>query len=134
MKHREITSRIIGCIYTVHNMLGAGFLESVYRNALAIELKKTGLQVQKEFPIQVHYKSEIVGDYKVDLFVENKVILELKAVRELHSAHEAQLIHYLKATGIEVGLLVNFGPSAQIKRKVYEKYYSGSSKSEAARP
>lgn len=121
VKYQELTSKIIGCIYEVHNTLGEGFLESVYCNALAIELQTAGLKLHKEFPIKVFYKDKIVGDYQADLVVEGKVILELKAVKELHPAHEAQLIHYLRATGIEIGLLVNFGRSAQVKRKICSK-------------
>jgi len=119
MKHKDITSKIIECAYKVHNSLGFGFLENVYQNAVIIELKKAGLNAQKEVPIKVFYEDKIVGDYIADIIVENKVILELKSVKELHPAHEAQLTNYLKATGIEVGLLINFGQSAQIKRKVF---------------
>ena len=119
MKHKDITSKIIECAYKVHNSLGFGFLENVYQNAVIIELKKAGLNAQKEVPIKVFYEDKIVGDYIADIIVEDKVILELKSVKELHPAHEAQLTNYLKATGIEVGLLINFGQSAQIKRKVF---------------
>jgi len=120
MKHRELTAKIIDCAYKVHRELGFGFLESVYQNALVIELTKAGLQAEKEKKIQVNYDGQVVGDFVADILVEEKIILELKSVRELHPAHEAQLINYLKATGIEVGLLINFGERVDIKRKVLD--------------
>lgn len=119
MKHQDLTAKIIQCAYTVHNTLGFGFLEAVYQNALLIELKKSGLSAEKEKRIQVYYDDQIVGDYIADIIVEDKVILELKSVKDLHEAHNAQLINYLKATGIEIGLLINFGESVQIKRKIF---------------
>ena len=119
MKHEDLTSKIIACAYKVHNTLGFGFLEAVYQNALLIELLKTGLRAEKEKKIQVYYDTQLVGDYIADIIVEEKVILELKSVRDLHPAHSAQLVNYLKATGIEVGLLLNFGESVEIKRKVF---------------
>jgi len=121
MKHSELTGKIIECAYRVHNTLGFGFLETVYQNSLLIELLKSGLKVEKEKPIKVMYKNQIVGDYIADIIVEEKVILELKAVKELHPAHEVQLVNYLKATGIEVGLLINFGERVEIKRKILDK-------------
>ncbi len=108
----------IECTYKVHNTLGFGFLESVYQNALLIELIKADLQAEKEKKIQVHYHNQLVGDYIADIIVEDKVIFELKSVKELHPAHSAQLINYLKATSLEIGLLINFGESVEIKRKV----------------
>ena len=120
MKHSELTGKIIECAYRVHNTLGFGFLETVYQNALLIELTKSGLNVEKEKPIKVLYENQIVGDYIADIIVEEAVILELKAVKELHAVHEVQLVNYLKATGIEVGLLINFGESVQIKRKILD--------------
>ena len=119
MKHKDLTAKIIECAYKVHNTLGFGFLETVYQNALLIELLKAGLQAEKEKKIQVHYDNQLVGDYISDIIVEGKIVLELKSVKELHPAHEAQLINYLKATGIEIGLLINFGESVQVKRKIY---------------
>ncbi|MBW1919647.1 MAG: GxxExxY protein [Deltaproteobacteria bacterium] len=119
MKHKDLTAQIIQCAYKVHNKLGFGFLESVYQNALLIELEKTGLKAEKEVPIKVFYDERIVGDYVADIIVEDKVILELKSVKELHPAHSAQLLNYLKATGMEVGLLINFSESVEIKRKVF---------------
>lgn len=121
MKYSDLTEKIIKAAYTVHNVLGFGFLEKVYQNALIIELRKMGLNVLKEKPITVYYENEIVGEYIADVIVEDKVILELKAVKELAEIHEVQLVNYLKATGIEVGLLINFGHSVQIKRKVFDK-------------
>ena len=119
MKHKELTAKIIECAYKVHNTLGFGFLETVYQNSFLIELIKVGLRAEKEKKIQVYYDNQLVGDYMADIIVEDKVILELKSVKDLHPAHEAQLINYLKATGLEVGLLINFGESVEIKRKVF---------------
>jgi len=121
MKHKELAGKIIECAYKVHNNLGFGFLESVYQNALLIELKKAGLQAEKEKRIQVYYDSQLVGDFVADIVVEQKVILELKSIKELHPAHEAQLINYLKATGLEIGLLINFSESVVIKRKILDR-------------
>jgi len=120
MKHKELTGKIIECAFRVHKNLGFGFLESVYQNALLIELTKAGLKAEKERKIQVNYDGQVIGDFVADILVEEKVILELKSVREIHPAHEAQLINYLKATGIEVGLLMNFGEKVEIKRKVLD--------------
>ena len=119
MKHQDLTAKIIECAYKVHNTLGFEFLEAVYQNALLIELLKVGLHAEKEKKIQVHYYNQLVGDYIADIIVENKIILELKSVKDLHPAHSAQLVNYLKATGIEIGLLINFGESVQVKRKIY---------------
>jgi GxxExxY protein len=118
MKHEDLTSKIIACAYKVHNTLGFGFLETVYQNALLIELKKAGLHTENEKKIKVYYQNQLVGDYAADIIVEDTVILELKSVKDLHPAHSAQLINYLKATGIEIGLLINFAESVQIKRKI----------------
>lgn len=121
MKYSNFTEKIIKAAYTVHNVLGFGFLEKIYQNALIIELRKMGLNILSEEPIIVYYENEIVGQYVADIIVEKKVILELKAVKDLAIIHEVQLVNYLKATGIEVGLLINFGHSVQIKRKVFDK-------------
>ena len=118
MKHKDITAKIIECAYKVGNTLGYGFLENVYQNALMIELQKNGLTAQKELPLKVYYDDQIVGDYVADIIVAGKIVLELKSVKELHPAHEAQLINYLKATGIEIGLLINFAEKVEIKRRV----------------
>lgn len=120
MKHKELTGKIIECAFRVHKNLGFGFLESVYQNAFMIELSKAGIKAEKAKKIQVDYDGEVIGDFVADILVEDKVILELKSVKDIHPAHEAQLINYLKATGIEVGLLINFGEKAEIKRKVLD--------------
>ena len=120
MKNQALTQRIIGCAFKVHNALGAGFLEQVYENALRIELTKQGLRVKQQAPIEVFYEGQIVGNYYADLWVEGRVIVELKAVRSLSKAHEVQLVNYLTATGVDTGLLLNFGPSVEIKRKFRE--------------
>jgi GxxExxY protein len=117
--HRELTEKIIGAYYDVYNELGFGFLENVYHNALIIALTDLGLQVESEVKLFVHFRGRVVGEYDADLFVERKVILELKAVDDFCSAHEAQTLNYLKATDIEVGLLLNFGAKPRIKRLAF---------------
>ena len=108
-----------GCIYEVYRELGAGFLEQVYQNALLNELKSVGLKAESEIQIPVGYKGFVVGNYIADIIVEDKVILELKAQKQLTKVHEAQILNYLKATNIKVGLLINFThPKAEIKRFV----------------
>ena len=118
-KHSELTSSIINCFYTVYNKLGYGFLEKVYENALIIELEKKGFLAVKQKQIKVFYDKVLVGEYYADIMVDNKVIIELKAAEALREEHEFQLINYLKATEIEVGLLLNFGKKPEIKRKVF---------------
>ena len=125
MKHEDVTEGVIGAYYHVYNMLGYGFLEKVYEHAFAIELRSRGFVVQTQHPITVWYQSVPVGEYFADLVVNECVIVELKSAVTLTEAHEAQLLNYLKATGIEVGLLLNFGPKAQVKRKVYSKATNG---------
>ncbi|MBC8318216.1 MAG: GxxExxY protein [Desulfobulbaceae bacterium] len=116
---KELVYQISGCVFAVYKELGHGFLEKVYEKALRIELERQGFTVEVQKPIQVMYKGEVVGDYLADIVVTNKIIIELKAQSNLHKAHETQIINYLKATGIEVGLLVNFAyPKATIKRYV----------------
>lgn len=117
--HSEITGKIIQAFYKVYNSLGYGFAEKVYENALAIELREIGFSVEQQFPVNVYYKSEEVGKYFADLIVENCVIIELKAISTTIEANEAQLLNYLKATKIEVGLLLNFGPKPEYKRKFF---------------
>ena len=117
-KHSELTDAIICCFYNVYNRLGFGFLEKVYENALLIELKKLGISAMHQQPISVFYEGLLVGEYFADILVERKVIVEVKAVKNLVSEHEAQLLNYLRATNLEVGLLLNFGPEPQVKRKV----------------
>jgi GxxExxY protein len=119
MLYENITSKIIKGFYNVHNTLGFGFLEKVYENALYAELKSFGMKVEKQKPIKVLYKDNQVGDYYADLIVEDVIIVELKAAEGLVEEHELQLINYLKATNIEVGLLLNFGKSAVFRRKFF---------------
>ncbi|MDR3267381.1 MAG: GxxExxY protein [Tannerella sp.] len=117
--HKELTDIIIACFYQVYNDLGYGFLERVYQNAMYYALIDEGLKCETEKSIKVYYKGRVVGDYRADLLVENCVLLELKSSEELNQANEKQLINYLKATDIEVGLLLNFGKRPQFKRKVF---------------
>ena len=117
-KHSDLTEKIIGCAYKVYNELGAGFIEKIYENALMIELKNATLTAQQQYPVKVYYQEILIGDYVADIVVEDKVIVELKAVSHLTKAHEVQLVNYLKATKLEVGLLINFGDEISIKRKV----------------
>jgi GxxExxY protein len=117
--HKDITSAIIQSFYKVYNTLGYGFLEKVYENAMRIELKKSGMPVEQQKNIKVYYDSEQVGDYFADLLVKDLVIVELKAAENICEEHETQLLNYLKATDIEVGLLLNFGKKAEIKRKIF---------------
>jgi GxxExxY protein len=117
--HKDITAKIIQAFYKVYNTLGYGFLEKVYENAIRIEISKSGLNVEQQKNIKVYYDSEQVGDYYADLLVENLVIVELKAAETICDEHETQLSNYLKATDIEVGLLINFGKKAEIKRKIF---------------
>ena len=119
-KHSALTSAIIGAFYDVYNELGYGFLEKVYENSLAHELKKRGLNVQQQAPIKVYYDELQVGRYLADLLVNEAVIIELKAAESIAKEHEAQLLNYLKATDIDVGLILNFGPKPQVMRKVFE--------------
>ena len=128
-KHTKVTEQIIKAYYNVYNTLGYGFLEKVYENAMAIELRKLGLKVKKQQNIKVFYDNQEVGDYYSDLLVEGKVIVELKAAKNLCEEHEAQLLNYLKATDVEVGLLLNFGKEAQLKRKVFSKEFKNLHKS-----
>ena len=121
MDINDITYAINGAVFEVNKILGPGFLEKVYENALLIELKKRGLKVESQVPIRVFYKGSAVGEYLADMLVEKKVIVELKTVETLDKIHEAQLLNYLKATGIQVGLLVNFKHlKAEIKRMVLD--------------
>jgi len=119
MNINDLTYQINGAIFEVSRTLGAGFLEKVYENALIIELRNKDLKAESQVPIKVYYKGNVVGEYFADILVQDKVILELKAVENLSKLNEAQILNYLKATGIQVGLLVNFKhPKAEIKRMV----------------
>ena len=120
MKHEEITEKVIRAFYKVYNTLGYGFLEKVYLNAMFIELTSMGFKVAKEKRILVHYFGNIVGDYNTDLIVEEVIALELKANECLVIENENQLVNYLKATNIELGLLLNFGKKPQMKRKIFD--------------
>ena len=120
MDENDLTYQINGAIYEVNRVLGVGFLEKVYENALMVELKLRGLKAKAQVPIDVEYKGEIVGEYVADIVVEDQVILELKATDSIKKIHEAQLLNYLKATEFKVGLLVNFThPKAEIKRFIF---------------
>jgi GxxExxY protein len=118
--HSELTGKIIGAAFEVYNLLGYGFLEKIYENSLVKELQINGLDVKAQYPIKVKYKGEGVGEYYADIFVEDKVIIELKTGEIINPLHEAQLINYLKATGTKLGLLINFSPKkCEYKRFVF---------------
>ena len=118
MKYEDITHIIIGCAYKVFNQLGYGFLESVYKKAMIIELMKDSLKVEAEKQLTVYYDNQIVGDFYVDLFIENEIIVELKSVKNLSKEHEVQLVNYLNGLRKDIGLLINFGPSGvEVRRK-----------------
>ena len=119
IKYKDITDTILKGFYEVYNELGDGFLESIYENALVIVLNSYGLSVERQKGVSVFFRGKSIGDFKTDLFVNKKVLIELKAVRNIDPAHEAQLINYLKATNIEVGLLLNFGRNPEFKRFVF---------------
>ena len=118
MEHEELTHKIIGCAYNVFNELGFGFLESIYKKAMIIELVKNNLKVEAEKPLKVYYDNKIVGDFYIDLYVEDSVVVELKSVQNLIKEHEIQLVNYLQGLQKDIGLLINFGPSGvDVKRK-----------------
>ena len=121
MTNDKLTEKIIACAYKVHNILGAGFLEQVYENSLMIELKNEGLFAKQQVNIPVFYNKIQVGDYYADIIVENEIIIELKAIENIAKIHEVQLVNYLNGTEKEIGLLINFGSSVQVKRK-YKTY------------
>ena len=119
MDINDVTYAINGAVFEVNRVLGPGFLEKVYENALLVELKRRGLKAETQVPIQIQYKGQIVGEYIADIVVEDRVIIELKSVDQLQKIHEAQILNYLKATGFKIGLLINFKhPKAEIKRFV----------------
>lgn len=118
-KHKETSEKIIKAFYKVYNVFGHGFLEKVYVAALMMELQKVGLRARREIPIHVYYDGQVIGEYAADIIVEDCIILEIKAAKGLSIDHEAQLLNYLKATKIEVGLLLNFGPKPEVKRRVF---------------
>jgi len=119
LKHSDVTGQIIKSFYNVYNALGYGFSEKVYENSMVIDLASCGLEVLQQNPISVFYKGLLVGEYFADLMVQNVVIVELKAASSLSDAHESQLLNYLKATQIEVGLLLNFGQKPEYRRKLF---------------
>jgi len=119
-KYSELTEQIIGIFYDVYNELGFGFLEKVYEEAMAVAFKERGINFQQQVPIPIWFHGQIIGSYDADLVVNRVVLLELKACRTLDPAHEGQLLHYLRSTEIEVGLLLNFGPRPQVKRLAFE--------------
>jgi GxxExxY protein len=120
MQDDKITYEINGAVFEVNRILGFGFLEKVYENALLFELKNRGLKAKNQVPISVGYKDKIVGEYFADIIVENKIVIEIKAINKLLKIHEAQILNYLKATEFKVGLLINFTyPKAEIKRFIF---------------
>ena len=119
-KHKELTEKIIKIFYSVYNKLSYGFLEKVYENAMMIEFKREGILAVSQSPMKVFYEGEVIGEYYADILVDNKVIVEIKAAKQLVEENEAQLLNYLKATDVEVGLLLNFGTKPEVKRKVFD--------------
>jgi len=117
-----ITERVIGCAYKVSNTLGSGFLEKVYENSMAHEVRKNGLRVEQQYPVQVAYDGIVVGEFVADLLVEGTVVVELKAVKELDDIHVAQCLNYLKATGLTVCILINFGKSRIDIRRIVNNF------------
>ena len=130
MKYEELTEKIIGIFYKVYNCLGYGFLEKVYENALAIEFRREGLSFGQQVPVKVFYEGEIVGDYVADFIVEDKIVVEIKALVEFSGNEKGQLLNYLRATDLEVGLLLNFGKEVGIKRKILDNEFKVSGKGE----
>ena len=124
LSNTNLTEKIIGCAYAVHNSLGGGFLEKVYENAMAIELAAQRLRFSQQARLGVYYRGNEVGEYYADLLVENCIICELKAVDILSKQHEVQLVNYLAATGIEIGLLINFGSSVAVRRKFKNRQHT----------
>jgi len=125
-KHSDLTGAIIGAFFQVHKELGYGFSEKIYENALGIVLKELGFDVKSQVPIKVYFHDQVVGEYIADVVVNDVVLLELKAAQRLNDDHATQLLNYLKATEIEVGLLLNFGPQAEFRRKIYDNQRKGS--------
>jgi len=120
LKHRELTQKIIGVFYEVYNELGHGFLESVYQKSLILALNEAGLMVHSPVDIPVWFRGRQVGDFEADVLVEKCVLLELKAASAIHNSHQAQLLNYLRATDIEIGVLLNFGVKPEFKRLVFD--------------
>jgi GxxExxY protein len=124
MLYAEISEQIIKSFYHVYNTLGYGFLERVYENALRNSLRKVGLEVQQQFPISVYFEDEVVGEYFADIVVASKIIVEVKAAESIAKEHESQILNYLKATGYQVGLILNFGPKPSFVRKAFTQLRS----------
>ena len=124
-KHKDITEKTIGVFYEVYKELGCGFLESVYRDAMFFALSDAGLLVAREVPVPVWFRTRKIGTFYADILVNNSVLVELKAARTLDSSHEAQILNYLRATEIEVGLLLNFGPRPQVRRFAFDNDRKG---------
>lgn len=120
LKHGDLTDKVLGVFYRVYNDLGYGFLESVYEQAMIVALKEHGLAVEQQVPVPVWFHGQQVGDFRADLLVDSRLLLEIKAVRKLESAHEAQALNYLKATQIEVAMLLNFGPRPEFRRLLFD--------------
>lgn len=120
LKHADVTKKIIGTFYEVYNELGYGFLECVYEESLAIALDQAGLAANRQIPLPVWFRGHKVGEFRADLLVETCVLLELKSARSLDPAHEAQLLHYLKSTEVEIGMLLNFGTRPQFRRLIFD--------------
>ena len=120
LKHRELTEKLIGIFFDIYNELGHGFLESVYEEAFAVSLAEQGIFFQRQMAVPVWFHGRTIGDFRADLLVDGKVIVELKAARQIDPSFEKQLLNYLRATEIEVGMLFNFGPEAVFKRYVFE--------------
>jgi len=120
LKHHELTEKLIGIFYGIYNELGHGFLESIYEQAFSVALVERGIFFQRQMAVPVWFRGQKIGDFRADLVVDEKVIVELKSGRGIEPAWEKQLLNYLRATQIEVGMLFNFGPSAQFKRYVFE--------------
>jgi GxxExxY protein len=125
-KYSDLTGIIIGAFFQVHKELGYGFSEKVYENALTIVLREQGLNVKQQVPIKVYFHNQVVGEYIADMIINDVVLLEFKAAQKLNDDHAAQLLNYLKSTEIEVGLLLNFGPQAEFRRKIYDNQRKGS--------
>ena len=125
-KYSDLTGTIIGAFFQVHKELGYGFSEKIYENALAFVLKEQSLFVKLQAPIKAYFHHQVVGEYIADMIVNDVVLLELKAAQKLNDDHAAQLLNYLKATEIEIGLLLNFGPQAEFRRKIYDNDRKGS--------
>jgi GxxExxY protein len=125
-KYSDLSEKIIKVFYQVHTELGFGFSEKVYQKAFGIALRKAGFKVDEQLPIKVYYQGEVVGEFFADMLINDVILLELKSASEIIAEHETQLLNYLKATEIEVGYVLNFGPSAKFKRKVFDNERKGS--------